>query len=74
MDGILGMEGNGPSHGKPVNSGVILASPDCVSLDIIAAEMIGFDPLKVPTTAGAVKKGFGNQCPVVVGIPLKEVK
>ncbi|MDR7666890.1 DUF362 domain-containing protein [Methanosarcina sp. Z-7115] len=74
MDGIMGMEGNGPSHGKPVNSGVILASPDCVSLDIVAAEMIGFDPLKVPTTAGAVKKGFGNQCPGVVGTPLKEVK
>ncbi len=74
MDGIMGMEGNGPSHGKPVNSGVILASPDCVSLDIVAAEMIGFDPLKIPTTAGAVRKGFGNQCPVVVGIPLKEVK
>lgn len=74
MDGIMGMEGNGPSHGKPVNSGVILASPDCVSLDIVAAEMIGFDPLKIPTTAGAVKKGFGNQCPVVVGTPLKKVK
>ncbi len=74
MDGIIGMEGNGPSHGKPVNSGVILASQDCVSLDIVAAEMIGFEPLKIPTTAGAIKKGFGNQCPVVVGTPLKEVK
>ncbi|MHC1755662.1 MAG: DUF362 domain-containing protein [Methanosarcina sp.] len=74
MDGVVGMEGNGPSHGKPVNSGVILASRDCVSLDIVAAEMIGFDPLKIPTTAGALKKGFGNQCPVVVGTPLKEVK
>ena len=74
MDGVWGMEGNGPSHGKPVNSGVILASPDCVSLDIVAAEMIGFDPIKIPTTAGALKKGFGNQCPVVVGTPLKEVK
>lgn len=74
MDGIMGMEGNGPSHGKPVNSGVILASPDCVSLDIVAAEMIGFDPLKIPTTAGVLRKGFGNQCPFLVGIPLKEVK
>lgn len=74
MDGIIGMEGNGPSHGEPVKSGVILASRDCVSLDIVAAEMIGFDPLKIPTTAGALKKGFGNQCPVVVGTPLKEVK
>lgn len=74
MDGIVGMEGNGPSHGNPVNSGVILASQNCVSLDIVAAEMIGFDPIKIPTTAGALKKGFGNQCPVVVGTPLKEVK
>lgn len=74
MDGILGMEGKGPSHGKPVNSGVVLASPDCVALDIIAAEMIGFDPLRIPTTAGALKKGFGNHCPLVVGTPLKEVK
>jgi len=74
MDGIVGMEGNGPSHGKPVNSGVILASPDCVSLDIVAAELIGLDPLQIPTTSGVLKKGFGNQCPVVVGTPLKEVK
>lgn len=74
MDGVIGMEGDGPSHGKPVNSGVILASQDCVSLDIVAAEMIGFEPLKIPTTAGAMKKGFGNQCPVVIGTPLKEVK
>jgi len=74
MDGVLGMEGNGPSHGKPINSGVVLASPNCVALDIIAAEMIGFDPIKIPTTAGALKKGFGNHCPLVVGTPLKEVK
>jgi uncharacterized protein (DUF362 family)/NAD-dependent dihydropyrimidine dehydrogenase PreA subunit len=74
MDGVIGMEGNGPSHGKPVNSRVILASRDCISLDIVAAEMIGFDPLKIPTTQGAMKKGFGNQCPVVVGTPLEEVK
>jgi len=74
MDGVIGMEGNGPSHGNPINSGVILASQDCISLDITAAELIGFDPLKIPTTAGALKKGFANQCPVIVGTPLKEVK
>ncbi len=74
MDGVIGMEGNGPSHGKPINSGVILASQDCVSLDIVAAEMIGFDPLKIPTTTGSMKKGFGNKCPAVIGTPIKEVK
>ncbi|MCQ1534604.1 DUF362 domain-containing protein [Methanosarcina sp. KYL-1] len=74
MDGVMGMEGKGPSHGDPINSGLILASPDCVALDIVAAELIGFDPLKIPTTAGALKKGFGNHCPVVVGTPFKEAR
>jgi ferredoxin len=74
MDGVIGMEGNGPSHGNPINSGVILASKDCVSLDIVAAELIGFDSLKIPTTAGVLKKGFENQCPVIVGTPLQEAK
>lgn len=74
MDGVIGMEGNGPSHGNPINSGVILASEDCVSLDIVASELIGFDPLKIPTTAGVLKKDFANQCPVIVGTPLKEAK
>jgi uncharacterized protein (DUF362 family) len=88
MDGIIGMEGNGPSHGKPVNSGIILASQDCISLDIVAAELIGFNPFIIPTTAGVFKKGFQqenrnqnqnqnqsqSQSPFVVGTPLKEVK
>lgn len=76
MDGIIGMEGNGPSHGKPVNSGVILASQDCISLDIVAADLIGFNPFIIPTTAGVFKKGFKNQnrSPSVVGTPLEEVK
>ncbi len=74
MDGVIGMEGNGPSHGNPINSGVILASEDCVSLDIVASELIGFDPLKIPTTAGVLKKGFANQSPLIVGTSVKEVK
>lgn len=74
MDGILGMEGNGPSHGSPVNSGVVLASFDCVALDIVASELIGFDPMQIPTTTGALKKGFGDPEPEIVGTPLKEVK
>ena len=74
MDGIIGMEGNGPSHGNPIKSGVILASQDCVSLDLVAAELIGFDPLKIPTTVGVLKKGFAGECPVIVGTPLNEAK
>ncbi len=76
MDGIIGMEGNGPSHGKPVNSGVILASQDCISLDIVAADLIGFNPFIIPTTAGVFKKEFQNQnqSPSVVGTSIEEVR
>lgn len=74
MDGVIGMEGNGPSGGTPVKAGVIMASHDCVALDIIASELIGVDPMKVPTNRTAISRGFGTEHPEVVGTPLEEVK
>ena len=74
MDGVVGMEGNGPSNGTPVFAGVIMASYDCVALDIVASELIGIDPLKVPTNKAALSRGFGTEHPEIVGVPLEEVK
>jgi uncharacterized protein (DUF362 family)/Pyruvate/2-oxoacid:ferredoxin oxidoreductase delta subunit len=74
MDGVVGMEGNGPSRGTPAFTGVIMASYDCVALDIIASELIGIDPIKVPTNKAALSRGFGTEHPEVAGIPLDEVK
>jgi len=74
MDGVVGMEGNGPSNGTPIFIGVIMASYDCVALDVVASELIGIDPLKVPTNISALSRGFGAEHPEVVGIPLEEVK
>lgn len=73
MDGVVGMEGNGPGNGTPIHSGVILASYDCVALDVIASELIGLDPLKVPTNRAALSRGFGTRHPEVAGTPLQEV-
>ena len=74
MDGVVGMEGNGPSNGTPISAGVIMASYDCVALDIVASELIGLDPLKVPTNKAALSRGFGTVHPEIVGLPLEEVK
>lgn len=74
MDGVVGMEGNGPANGTPIFTGVIMASYDCVALDIVASELIGIDPLKVPTNKAALSRGFGTEHPEIVGIPLEEVK
>ncbi|KKH50903.1 DUF362 domain-containing protein [Methanosarcina sp. 1.H.A.2.2] len=73
MDGVFGMEGNGPSNGTPVFAGVVMASYDCVALDIVASELIGIDPLKVPTNKAALSRGFGTRHPEVAGVPLQEV-
>ncbi len=42
MDGILGMEGTGPSSGKPRKYNVMLASENAPSLDKLALEAMGF--------------------------------
>ncbi|MGB9929750.1 MAG: DUF362 domain-containing protein [Methanosarcina sp.] len=74
MDGIIGMEGNGPSNGTPVSAGVIMASYDCVALDIVGSELIGLDPLKVPTNKAALARGFSSSKPEVLGVSLEKVK
>ncbi|MBW9223178.1 DUF362 domain-containing protein [Methanothermococcus sp. SCGC AD-155-E23] len=49
IDGIWGMEGNGPSNGRPVNSKVVIASRDALALDILATYYIGYNPTDVLT-------------------------
>ena len=41
LDGIEGVEGNGPAHGDPVDHRVVLAGPDYLSVDRIGAELMG---------------------------------
>ena len=61
MDGIVAMEGDGPSNGKPKHLGVILASDNAPALDRIAAQIIGFQPEEILTTRYAELRGF--TCP-----------
>lgn len=47
IDGIVGMEGKGPSGGKPRNFGYLFASECASSVDYVAAYMMGFKPLDI---------------------------
>ncbi|KGK84146.1 iron-sulfur protein [Desulfosporosinus sp. HMP52] len=58
MDGIVGMEGDGPSAGNPRNVGALLMSTDPYALDTAAADLIGLKPEKVPTLMAARERGF----------------
>lgn len=58
MDGIVGMEGEGPSGGNPREIGVSIASTSPYHLDKVACNIIGLDFKKVPTIRQSVKRGF----------------
>lgn len=58
MDGIVGMEGDGPSGGKPRNIGALLFSTDPYALDVVACKLIGLDTDLVPTIRAAKQRGL----------------
>jgi len=52
-DGVVGMEGTGPSHGAPREFGFIAASADPFALDAVLTSLLGFDTDDVPMFAAA---------------------
>jgi uncharacterized protein (DUF362 family)/Pyruvate/2-oxoacid:ferredoxin oxidoreductase delta subunit len=59
MDAIVGMEGKGPSGGRPRYLGAMLASRDLAAVDTLACMLIGLDPRFVPVLEAARKQGLG---------------
>ena len=59
MDAIVGMEGAGPQHGSPRKIGLVMASRSCTALDYVAATIIGFDPMSIPTIKKAYERHMG---------------
>ena len=47
VDGIVGMEGNGPIQGTPKAAGVLVAGADPVAADATCCRVMGIDPGKV---------------------------
>jgi uncharacterized protein (DUF362 family)/Pyruvate/2-oxoacid:ferredoxin oxidoreductase delta subunit len=58
MDGIWGMEGNGPTAGENRNIGLILASANAHALDLAACHLIGYRPEEVDTVRNAIDRGL----------------
>lgn len=58
-DGTVGMEGLGPTHGEPVNLGVLIASRDTLAADTVAATVMGIDPLEIDYLRLAKEEGLG---------------
>ncbi|MCE5250868.1 DUF362 domain-containing protein [bacterium] len=60
LDGIEGMEGNGPVGGTPVDHGVALASTDFIAADRIGVELMGIDIGDVGYLTYCINAGYGQ--------------
>ena len=63
IDGIIAMEGAGPTHGQANPTGWLLASTDPVALDVTSATIMGFHPDRIPTIIQAAETGLGISDP-----------
>lgn len=57
LDGVIAMDGPGPSRGHPIPRGLLLASADGPALDWEATRLSGFDPSRVPTVRLSLETG-----------------
>ncbi len=46
-DGVIGMDGEGPANGRPVQLGFLAASTDAVALDLALCRILRIDPRRV---------------------------
>ncbi len=60
MDGILGMEGNGPATGDLRHTGLLLAGADGIALDAAAAAIMGFKEHEIDAVRHAGEMGLGE--------------
>jgi uncharacterized protein (DUF362 family) len=67
LDGIVGIEGDGPLHGKRVRSGVLAVGTNMLEVDFVAAGLMGFDPASIKHLAIGAELGLGDTSPEVIG-------
>ncbi|MBW2980937.1 DUF362 domain-containing protein [Candidatus Woesearchaeota archaeon] len=75
IDGVVGIEGNGPgAAGIKKKTNIIAASKDAVALDLVAAKIIGYNPMEIKTNKLAIERGIFKGKVEVVGKKNVEVK
>jgi uncharacterized protein (DUF362 family)/Pyruvate/2-oxoacid:ferredoxin oxidoreductase delta subunit len=74
LDGVVGMEGDGPSSGDPIGLGLILAGTDALSLDQIVCDLLAIPRKTLVTNQVAFERGLGKDEIEVRGENPNEIK
>lgn len=64
IDGVMGMEGAGPSGGSPKFAGVLIASRSPYAADVAGMQIMGLDSSKSPVHMSAVSRGLVGEIEV----------
>jgi uncharacterized protein (DUF362 family) len=73
MDARTGIEGNGPTKGKPVKLGLMLTGNDALAVDIVSAKVMMLDWKETYINYVAKKVGFNANAIQVEGLPTETV-
>ncbi len=60
LDGIVAMEGNGPTSGTPTNMGILIFSSDSVALDSVFCQLVHLSPALIPTCTAGEQASIGR--------------
>jgi len=75
IDGVIAMEGEGPSQGTPRKLGVLIVSDDALAADYAASKIIGLKEEDFPLIKRAIKRGmFKEEDVVFLGENIDDVK
>jgi len=55
LDGVYGMEGNGPSNGVPRKLNILAGGTNCIAIDTVASALLGVSPEMYYTGRAALK-------------------
>jgi uncharacterized protein (DUF362 family) len=81
IDGVVGVEGNGPLFGEPRPAGVVIMSSEPLAADIVAARIMGINPDKVGYLRSASREAGRRLSPLrgsrrieIIGSSISSVK
>jgi uncharacterized protein (DUF362 family) len=60
VDAVIGMEGQGPHAGSPIEMNLVIAGTDTVAVDAVTGACMGHDPLEIPALRIAGHAGLGE--------------
>lgn len=74
VDGVVGMEGEGPLNGKKKKVGVLVIGGNLLEVDMVCCGVMGIGWESVDHIIGGVDHNIGPDKPSLVGVGVEEVK